>query len=92
VVVYVVPRAGADLVQGCPPADVQVGFVVGKAVGNSVIRHRVLRQLRSQVASRLDGVAGAQSMVVRALPSAASATTADLGSQLDRALRKARST
>ena len=37
-----------------PPTRPQrVGFVVSRAVGNSVVRHRVVRRLRAQVADRL---------------------------------------
>ena len=38
--------------RGSGPA--RVGFVVSKAVGNSVVRHRVTRQLRHLVAARTD--------------------------------------
>jgi ribonuclease P protein component len=72
-----------------PTAPTAVGFVVSKAVGNSVVRHRVLRQLRAQVASRIAVVSGYRSVVVRALPVAADRSSAELGADLDRALMKA---
>lgn len=71
-----------------PTATTAVGFVVSKAVGNSVVRHRVLRQLRALVATRLGVVGGYRSVVVRALPAAAGRSTRQLGSDLDRALMK----
>lgn len=77
-----------DAVSIKPTAATAVGFVVSKAVGNSVVRHRVLRQLRAVVAARLPVVSGYRSMVVRALPGAAGRSTAQLGADLDRALIK----
>ena len=68
----------------------RVGFVVSKAVGNSVVRHRVARRLRHLVRDRLGTVRPGCTLVVRALPSAASAASADLGSDIDSALRRLR--
>jgi ribonuclease P protein component len=73
-----------DFTAGAPV----VGFVVGKAVGGSVVRHRVARRLRAQVAGRLDALPPGTGMVVRALPAAAAATSRELGSGLDRALSR----
>jgi ribonuclease P protein component len=86
-VVHAVP---ADAVpdQAAPP-PVVVGYVVSKAVGNSVVRHRVLRQLRAQTAQRLPLLAGHRALVVRALPAAAGKSSADLGAELERALTRA---
>jgi ribonuclease P protein component len=69
-----------------PSAAPQVGLVVGKAVGNSVVRHRVSRRLRAQLAGRLDRLPSGSGTVVRALPEAAGATSATLGRGLDLAL------
>jgi ribonuclease P protein component len=63
-----------------------VGLVVGKAVGGSVVRHRVARQLRAQLARRLLSLPHGSGTVVRALPTAAGATSAELGADLDAAL------
>jgi ribonuclease P protein component len=63
-----------------------VGLVVGRSVGNSVTRHRVTRRLRAQLAVRLNELPPGSGVVVRALPEAASATSASLGADLDRAL------
>jgi ribonuclease P protein component len=68
----------------------RVGFVVSKAVGNSVVRHRVTRRLRHVLRDRLGTVRPGCALVVRALPPAASAASADLGSDLDAALRRLR--
>jgi ribonuclease P protein component len=90
IVIYVVPGddTATRALTAKPPAATAVGFVVSKAVGNSVVRHRVLRQLRALVAARLPVVSGNRSVVVRALPSAAGRTSRQLGADLDRALIK----
>jgi ribonuclease P protein component len=64
----------------------RVGFVVGRAVGNSVVRHRTVRLLRHLVRDRLDRLPAGSMLVVRALPPAAEADSATLGRDLDGAL------
>ncbi|MEU4741338.1 ribonuclease P protein component [Actinosynnema sp. NPDC023658] len=66
----------------------KVGFVVSKAVGNSVVRHRVSRRLRHLVRDRLDALPPGTSLVVRALAPSADADSAELGRDLDAALHK----
>ena len=64
------------LVLHAAPADAaatQVGFVVGKTVGNAVTRNRVRRRLRHLAAAELPRTAEPVSVVVRALPRAATA-------------------
>jgi ribonuclease P protein component len=73
-----------------PPDHTRVGFVVSKAVGNSVVRHRVTRRLRHLFRDRLGTVRPGCTLVVRALPSAAEATSAELGKDIDSALRRLR--
>ncbi|GAA4433055.1 hypothetical protein GCM10023148_38740 [Actinokineospora soli] len=72
------------------PGSPRVGFVVSKAVGNSVVRHRVTRRLRHVVRDRLGTLPPGSALVVRALPRAADATSAELGADLDAALRRLR--
>ena len=76
---------GADASRG-PRA----GFVVGRAVGNSVVRHRVTRRLRAVVRDELARLPVGADLVVRARPEAADADSAvlrrDLASGLDRLL------
>ena len=76
-----------------PGSDPRAGFVVSKAVGNSVVRHAVARKLRHLVRPRLATLPGGSRLVVRALPGSATATSTELGADLDvaleRALRKA---
>jgi ribonuclease P protein component len=71
-------------------AGPRVGFVVSKAVGNSVVRHRVARQLRHVVRDRLGTLPLGGSLIVRALPSAAGASSAEFGHDFDAALRRLR--
>jgi ribonuclease P protein component len=65
---------------------------VGKAVGNSVVRHRVTRRLRAVVREQLDRLPPAADLVVRARPEAAEASferlRGDLAAALDRVLRE----
>lgn len=64
----------------------RAGFVVTRAVGNSVVRHRVVRRLRHLVRDRLGTLPPGSSLIVRALPSAAGASSAELAKDLDAAL------
>lgn len=72
-------------------AEVQVGFVVAKTVGNAVVRNRVRRRLRHLAAAEVPRTPGPVSMVVRALPRAATApdeVPADFASAWPKALAK----
>jgi ribonuclease P protein component len=66
----------------------RAGFVVSKAVGNAVVRNRVRRRLRHLCATRLGALPPGSILVVRALPSAAEADSAQLGRELDAALER----
>jgi ribonuclease P protein component len=65
---------------------VKAGFVVSKAVGGAVVRNKVKRRLRHLVAARLVDLPPGSSIVVRALPSAASAGYPAMRKDLDDAL------
>jgi ribonuclease P protein component len=67
----------------------RAGFVVSKAVGGSVVRHRVTRRLRHLVQPRLVDLPTGTRLVVRALPPAAAASSAELAEDLDAGLRSA---
>ena len=71
-------------------APTRVGFVVSKAVGNSVVRNRVKRQLRHIASDRIGTLPSGSSLVVRANPAAAGAKTlaADFDSALTSLLRQ----
>jgi ribonuclease P protein component len=65
-----------------------IGFVVSRGVGGSVVRHQVSRRLRAQMATRLVALPPGSATVVRALPVAAGASSAELGAALDQALAR----
>ncbi|MBE7190404.1 ribonuclease P protein component [Jatrophihabitans endophyticus] len=65
-----------------------VGLVVSKAVGGSVVRHRVSRRLRAVLAARTSRLAMGSGTVVRALPAAATASSRALAADVDRALAR----
>lgn len=69
----------------------RVGFVVSKAVGNAVVRNRVKRRLRHLAREHVTTLPGRCVLVVRALPPAATATSAELDGDLTRCLQRVRS-
>lgn len=69
-------------------AGPKAGFVVARSVGGAVVRHRVQRQLRHLMRTRLDALPADALVVVRALPAAAGRDSAALGEDLDGALRR----
>jgi ribonuclease P protein component len=71
---------GRDTVGRDAPA--RVGVVVSRAVGNSVVRHRVQRRLRAAIRPLLPRL-GSDLVVLRALPAAATADFAALRADLD---------
>jgi len=68
-----------------------VGFVVGRSIGPSVARHRVIRRLRHAVQRNVDELPPGSTTVIRALPTAATASwpalVADVTSGLHRVCR-----
>ena len=80
----VVHLASAPSADGVP----RVGFVVSKAVGNAVTRNRVKRRLRHLAREHVSSLPGSAVLVVRALPAAAAASSAELGADLARCLRR----
>ena len=71
-----------------PPAAARAGFVVSKAVGDSVSRNRVKRRLRHLVRTRLSRLDDGSVLVVRALPPAAGASSVRLARDLDACLSR----
>src|SRR3546814_8604027 len=64
------------------------GLIVSKAVGPAVIRHRVARRLRHICADFVGQVSPETDVVIRALPGAATASSAELAKQLRGGLTK----
>jgi uncharacterized protein len=91
-------RQGRRARRGSLVVHVQVGdgsaepsraaFAVSKAVGDSVTRHRVVRRLRGLMPPLLDRLPGGSEVVVRAMPEAATASSAQLREDLERALER----
>lgn len=73
------------------PRAARCGFVVGRSVGPAVVRNRVVRRLRHLMAARLGELPQGTDIVVRALPPAAHATSAELDRDLASAVRRAMS-
>lgn len=73
-----------------PEEPTRVGFVVSKAVGPSVVRNRVKRQLRHLTRDRMASLPAGSLVVVRANPAAAGSVdlAADLDSALTSVIRK----
>lgn len=82
------PEGSAAAIEEARTGHARAGFVVSKAVGNAVVRNRVRRRLRHLVAARLDRLPAGSVLVVRALPAAAGADSAQLGRELDAALER----
>ncbi|MDP9117271.1 MAG: ribonuclease P protein component [Actinomycetota bacterium] len=66
----------------------RVGLVVGKGVGASVVRHRVSRRLRAQLAARLGVLPAGSGVVVRALSGSGQDDSVCLAADLDAALSR----
>ncbi|ARQ69757.1 ribonuclease P protein component [Streptomyces marincola] len=73
---------------GEPASPPRAGFVVSKAVGNAVVRNRVLRRLRHLIRDRVAGLPAGSLVVVRALPGAGDAAFDQLARDLDAALER----
>ena len=86
-VVHLLTRDQDETIRPIDPA--RVGFVVSRAVGNSVLRHRVQRRLRHLCRDRLDRLPAGSELVVRALAPAVHSTYQELGADLDRCLQRA---
>jgi ribonuclease P protein component len=69
-------------------AEPMAGFVVGRAVGNAVIRNKVRRRLRHLVADHVSRLPRGSLLVVRANPKAATARYNDLAVDLHSAFER----
>ena len=64
------------------------GFIVSRQVGGAVVRNTIRRRLKALCFESLDSVAPGSDVVIRALPSAASASFADLRDEVTRCLAR----
>ena len=64
------------------------GFIVSKQVGGAVVRNTVRRRLKALCFETIDGVPPGSDVVIRALPSAASASFDDLRSDVVKCLAR----
>jgi ribonuclease P protein component len=71
-----------------PLGPARVGFVTNKAVGPAVVRNQVRRRLRHVVRERLAALPAGSLVVVRALPASATASSAALAVDVDKALAR----
>ncbi|MCW2903182.1 MAG: ribonuclease protein component [Streptosporangiaceae bacterium] len=69
-------------------AEPLAGFVVGRVVGNAVVRNKVRRRLRHLVADHVGRLPRGSLLVVRANPKAATARYDVLAADLDSALQR----
>jgi ribonuclease P protein component len=87
----VVHHRAADPTSPAPSEPALVGFVVGRTVGPSVDRHRVIRRLRHAVLPTVDTLPPGSVTVIRALPTAVHASwrslVADVTAGIDRVQR-----
>ena len=67
-------------------APTRFGLVVGRTVGNSVVRHQVSRRLRGVLALRTERFPAGADVVVRARPEASGVDSAQLATDIDGAL------
>ena len=74
--------------ESAPQAAPRAGFVVSRAVGGSVVRNLVKRRLRAVVREILTELPSGAELVVRALPTAAACTGAELRVELARCLQR----
>ncbi|WP_127784540.1 ribonuclease P protein component [Rhodococcus sp. X156] len=66
----------------------RVGLVVSKAVGGSVVRHRISRKLRHVMRPVVASLPPGTDVVLRAHPSAATASSGELDADVRSGLRK----
>lgn len=64
------------------------GFIVSKQVGGAVVRNTVRRRLKAVCAEALPEVGSGRDIVIRALPSAASADFSQLRDEVVRCLTR----
>lgn len=64
------------------------GFIVSRQVGGAVVRNTVRRRLKALCAESLPVITGGSDIVIRALPSAATAPFGELRADVERCLTR----
>ena len=90
-VVHLAQSVPEGSVQGSEPVPPRIGLVVNRAVGNAVVRNRLKRRLRHLSRDLLTRLPQGATLVVRALPPAASCSSSALGQELDRLVERCQS-
>ncbi len=84
--------AGAHTVTYVTTSDIphppRFGFIVSKKVGSAVVRNTVRRRLKALCHAELAGIRAGADVVIRALPSAASADFSALRDDVTRCLAR----
>jgi ribonuclease P protein component len=87
------PDVVLHLRRGADPGDgilaPRVGLIIAKPVGSAVERHRVARRLRHVARTMVSDLDQRDRLVIRALPSSRTASSARLEQQVRRGLRRA---
>lgn len=87
-VVHLAQRVPAEQTPPVLHGGPRFGLIVSKQVGNAVTRHAVSRKLRHVLLGSVEKLTTSHDVVVRALPAAATATSAQLASDYNKALEK----
>ena len=66
----------------------KVGLIISRSVGSAVQRHQLARRLRHVARGLVDGLEGAERLVIRALPSSRTVSSARLEEELRAGLRR----
>jgi ribonuclease P protein component len=66
----------------------QIGLIVSKVVGNSVVRHKISRQLRNVVKDLLPTIPNNIQIVIRALPAITEKEYSDINQTLIESINK----
>jgi len=66
----------------------EIGLIVSKVVGNSVVRHKVSRQIRNVVKEILETIPGNIQIVIRALPAITDKDFSEINKILSESINK----
>jgi ribonuclease P protein component len=70
------------------PSTPRFGFIVSRQVGSAVVRNTVRRRLKAVCAESLATIGPGNDIVIRALPTAATASFGDLRDEVSRCLAR----